>query len=406
MACVAGGAHRARDVSTYSPSDGAIVLAERIRVARASSTPLRIVGAGSWLHAGRPCRATETLDVRALTGEGIVEYQPGDLTLTARAATSLGEIERVTRAEGQWLPLDPHGTPEGTLGATVATASTGPLASAYGAPRDQLLGCEFVTGAGDVVRAGGKVVKNVAGFDLVRLVTGAWGTLGALTEITVRLRARPDVDRTLALETTADDAWRWLRASEYSPIAAELLTPAIARALGVGGGGDASATLLLRLGGNAALMRAATESAGALSGGGGVIREVDATVWNALAASEPRDAAVVRLSTLPSRVGALWERASAIVERVGGYAHATLKRGVVRCVMPSAGPDVDESARLRGIVATLRIDATCIAERLPSSLWAALMPPAATDVLSTRARDAFDPGRILNPGILGEPHSA
>jgi glycolate dehydrogenase FAD-binding subunit len=402
VACVAGRSHHGDDVSAHAPSEGAKALAERVRAARASATPLRIVGAGTWLHAGRPCRATETLDLREVTGAGIVEYQPGDLTLTARAATSLAEIERITRAEGQWLPLDPHGTREGTLGATVATASAGPVASAYGAPRDQLLGCEFVTGAGDVVHAGGKVVKNVAGFDLVRLVTGAWGTLGALTEVTVRLRALPEVDRTLALETTADDAWRWLRASEYSPIAAELLTPAIARALGVGG--ESGATLLLRLGGNAALVRAAAESIGALSGG--ALREVDASVWPALAANEPHDAAVVRLSTLPSRVGALWERASAIVERVGGYAHATLKRGVVRCIIPSAGPDVDENARLRGIITTLRIDATCIAERLPPSLWAALMPPTATDLLSTRARDAFDPDRILNPGILGESLTA
>jgi glycolate oxidase FAD binding subunit len=323
-----------------------------------------------------------------------VEYEAGDLVLTARAGTSLAEIERATAAEGQWLPLDPPGAPEGTLGATVATATAGPLASAFGTPRDQVLGCEFVTGGAEIVRAGGRVVKNVAGFDLVRLVTGAWGTIGALTEITVRLRARPEVDRTLALETRADDAWRWLRASEYSPLAAELLTPAIAQALGFGSG----ATLLLRLGGNAAFVRAASESVAAL----GAPREIDATVWRALSASEPPKAAVVRLSTLPSRIGALWDRASAVVDRVGGYAHATLSRGVVRCVIPSGAEEEEEIARLRGIITTLRIDATCIAERLPPALWPALMPAAASDPLSVRVRAAFDPDHLLNPGILGE----
>src|SRR5919199_245968 len=84
-------------------------------------------------------------------------------------------------------------------GARWRTASYGPLATAFGTPRDAVLGAEFVTGTGAVVRGGGRVVKNVAGFDLVRLVIGAWGTLGVLTEITVRLRARPEIDETVAV---------------------------------------------------------------------------------------------------------------------------------------------------------------------------------------------------------------
>ena len=101
----------------------------------------------------------------------------GDLTLTARAGTTLANIARATAAEGQWLALDPHGSASGTLGATIATASAGPLAHAFGTPRDNVLGIEAVTGTGEIVRAGGRVVKNVAGFDLTRLFTGAWGTL-------------------------------------------------------------------------------------------------------------------------------------------------------------------------------------------------------------------------------------
>jgi FAD/FMN-containing dehydrogenase len=371
-----------------------MAVAERMRAARASAKSLRIVGAGTWLHGGRPSDAAERLELGTLTGGGITEYEPGDLTLTALAATSFAEIERVTHAEGQWLPLDPPGVSGGTLGATVATGSWGPLASAYGTPRDQVLGCELVSGTGDIVRAGGRVVKNVAGFDLVRLMTGAWGTLGALTEITMRLRARPEVDRTLALEARAEDAWGWLRAAPFSPLAAELLSPAIARAMGVG----TNATLLLRIGGNAALVRAAAESAASL----GEAREVDAAVWRALMATEPQEAAVVRLSTLPSRIGALWDRASSVVERVGGHAHATLTRGVVRCMIPTAGAGDEELARLRGLVTTLRIDATCIAERLPASLWPSLMPAAASDPLSVGVRNAFDPDHLLNPGIFGD----
>jgi glycolate oxidase FAD binding subunit len=380
--------------SAHEASAATLAIADRVRSARAARAPLRIAGAGHWLHAGRPCHASERLDLAAHAG--IVEYEPGDLTLTARAGTSLGELARLTRAEGQWLPMDPAGSADGTLGATVATASAGPLASAFGTPRDQVLGCELVTGRGDIVRAGGRVVKNVAGFDLVRLNTGAWGTLGVLTELSVRLRALPEEERTIALPVSASEAWRWLRATEYTPLAAELLSPSLAGALM--GEGAAGTVLLVRLGGNAALVRAAAESAATL----GPARDVSATIWDALAASEAPSAAVVRVGTAPSRAAALWERAAAMVERAGGVAHATLQRGVIRCVLPVHGADEEENARLRGIIGALQHLASSVVERLPSPLWAALVPPAASDALSVRVRTAFDPDRILNPGILGE----
>ncbi|HET7187790.1 MAG TPA: FAD-binding protein [Gemmatimonadaceae bacterium] len=386
------GARGARLVSAHTGSDSARQIAERVRDARANRAPLRIVGRGHWLDAGRPCRAHAVLDLAPHSG--IVEYEPGDLTLTARAGTTLAELQRVTRAEGQWLPLDPGGSPEGTLGATIATASAGPLASSFGTPRDQVLGCELVTGAGDVVQAGGRVVKNVAGFDLVRLNTGAWGTLGVLTEVSVRLRALPALDRTFAVRISAADAWRWLRASEYTPLAAELVSPALSALLGTG----ANAVLLVRFGGNETLVSAAATSLVAL----GEVGEVATSVWDALAASESAGSAVVRLSTAPSRCPALWERASAIVERAHGSAHATLSRGVVRCILPAIGHDDDEMARLRGFIGALQNLGTVIVERLPAALWPSLVAPAAADPLSVGVRNAFDPDRLLNPGILGE----
>lgn len=379
-------------MNRHGVSDTARQVAERMRDARANRAPLRIVGGGHWLDAGRPCRADSSLDLAPHSG--IVEYEPGDLTLTARTGTTLAELARVTRAEGQWLPLDPCGSPEGTLGATIATASAGPLASSYGTPRDQVLGCELVTGTGDVVQAGGRVVKNVAGFDLVRLNTGAWGTLGVITEVSVRLRALPALDRTFAVELSAADAWRWLRTSEYTPLAAELVSPSMSALLGAG----ANAALLVRLGGNETLVSAAAMSLLAL----GDAREIATSVWDALAASEPAGSAVIRLSTAPSRCPALWERAAAIVERAHGLAHAALSRGVVRCILPVSGQDEDEMARLRGIVGALQHLGTAIVERLPASLWPSLVAPAVADLLSIGVRNAFDPDRLLNPGILGE----
>ena len=383
-----------------SPADATDTasIASRIRDARSRSLPLRITAGGTWLDAGQPFVAETALDLRGLSG--VVSYEPGDLTLTARAATSLAEIASVTAAEGQWLTLDPYGTLDGTIGATIATASAGPLASAYGTPRDHLLGCEFVTGAGDVVRAGGRVVKNVAGFDLVRLVTGSWGTLGALTQMTVRLRAKPEVDLTLFVrvaastqEAIASSAWRWTRASDYRPLAAELLSPSLARMLG----GDGDAQLLVRLGGNAAFVRAAADSAASVGEG----REVSVDVWQRLRTAEPASAIVFRASALPASVGGLFARVAALAEAHGGYAHATVTRGIVRGVIPSpADPHVLDEIQLS--LAAIGTAATVIGERMPASLWRSVSRTTDSGALAERIRKSFDPDRVMNPGVLGE----
>lgn len=376
-----------------------MTIADQVRSARSRGAPLRVVSAGNWLDAGRPCAAAERLEIGGEALQGIVLYEPGDLTLTARAATSLAEIERVTAAEGQWLTLDAHGALTGTIGATVATASTGPLASAFGTPRDHVLGCEFVSGTGDVVRAGGRVVKNVAGFDLVRLVTGAWGTLGALTEITVRLRARPEEDVTLAVSVgglsaanVAELAWRWTRESEYKPFAAELLSPSLARRLT----GSPDARLLVRLGGNTSFVRAARSAVAAL----GDAQAVAPNIWGDLALAEPAQAVVFRASALPSSIGTLCSRVTDLAEELGGYAHATLARGVVRCVLPAPRDD-DSMERLRAELSRLATGVTIVGERMPAALWSIMSRPGASDDLAERVRRAFDPDHIMNPGILG-----
>ena len=371
-------------------------IAEQIRDARARTAPLRIVAGGHWLDAGAPCTAHADLDLAGLTG--IVSYEPGDLTLTARAATSLAEIERVTAGEGQWLTLDPYGHADGSIGATIATASAGPLSSAYGTPRDHVLGCEFVTGAGDIVRAGGRVVKNVAGFDLVRLVTGSWGTLGALTEMTVRLRARPEVDRTLFVrvagantEGIASAAWRWTRTSDYRPLAAELLSPSLARSLG-----ESDAQLLVRLGGNAAFVRAAEDSVAAL----GDVREGGADAWQRLRTAEPPDAIVFRASTLPANCGVLFARLAELAESHGGFAHATVARGIVRCVLPASAREhvIGDIGRL---LAAIGSAVTISGERMPATFWSSVSRTTDSQALGERVRRSFDPDRVMNPGVLG-----
>ena len=163
-------------------------IASAIHDAGAARTPLRIVGRGTWLGAGAPVAAETTL---SLVGDaGIVAYAPDDLTVTVRAGTTLRELADALARRDQWVALDPDGGLDGTIGATVATCSYGPAAALFGTARDQVLGMTVVLGTGDIARPGGRVVKNVAGFDLTRVMIGAWGTLGVITEVTLRVRSR------------------------------------------------------------------------------------------------------------------------------------------------------------------------------------------------------------------------
>ncbi|MBY0490071.1 MAG: FAD-binding protein [Gemmatimonadaceae bacterium] len=172
--------------------ENAAALADIVRHAAAHDTPLRLAGSGTWQHAGGPFVSDSPVSLAAL--RGVIAYEPGDLVITVGAGTTLSDLDAATRPHGQMLAVHPYGSPHGTIGACVATASPAPLALGDLATRDLVLGLDVVTGTGEVTRVGGRVVKNVAGFDLVRLHIGAWGTLGAITEVTLRLHAIPQVD--------------------------------------------------------------------------------------------------------------------------------------------------------------------------------------------------------------------
>jgi glycolate oxidase FAD binding subunit len=394
------------ETATGRPAAGIAGVVESVRDAQARRAPVRIVGAGRWLDAGRPVRAESLLSVAALAD--IVEYVPGDLTLTAGAGTTLGEIVRATAAHGQWLTLDPFGDDEGTLGATVATGSYGPLATGFGTPRDVVLGVEFVTGAGGVVRGGGRVVKNVAGFDLTRLVTGAWGTLGVLTEVTVRLRARPEVDDTVVIsigstpQQIAELASR-LRSLPFAPYAAEVLNAALAAALGL----EARACLLVRVGGTDDAVRAHRAALSTF----GEMRDVTGPVWPTLRAVEPAGSACLRLSRLPSRFADTWAEATRLADQFpDALVHGTPLRGVVRCIVPdlSTARDGGRGHARIGVrerlarALTAAFDGTRIFERMPDAIWRSFAPTAVPDRLSQGIKAAYDPLCLLNPGILGD----
>jgi glycolate oxidase FAD binding subunit len=366
--------------------DSAGAVRECIHDAIESRTALRIRGAGTWHDCGAPVAAERTLSLASLSG--VVAYVPGDLTITARAGTTLAELSHVTAAHGQWLGLDPAGDRHGTIGATIATASSGPLSHAIGTPRDLMLGLEAVTGYGDIVRPGGRVVKNVAGFDLVRLFTGSFGTLGAITEVSLRLRALPTHDLTMSLALTDPKALPALsaamRRNTLSLLACEWIDGATAKRIGVSDGDDA---LLVRLGGNDTFVRGQRAQLRSI----GPFSECAATVWGALTQLDRDATSVVRFSgavtSLPATLARI--RTAIAVSGASVAMHARLGRGIIRVIANGDTP------ALRHALAAASADESRIVERLPAAWWADEHDPF-DNALSKGVRDAFDPYRLCN----------
>jgi glycolate oxidase FAD binding subunit len=172
-----------------------------------ATRPLEPVGGGSKRAVGRPV-AADVLDLGALAG--IVAYEPAELVLTARAATPLAVIEAELAASAQRLAFEPPdfvtllGTDRSpTVGGVLAANLAGSRRVSAGAARDHFIGCRAVTGRGEPFKAGGRVVKNVTGYDLPKLLAGSWGTLAVLTEVTIRVVPSPELDRTLVVASTS-----------------------------------------------------------------------------------------------------------------------------------------------------------------------------------------------------------
>lgn len=186
-------------------------LQERIRAAAEDRAPLRIRGGGTKdFYGGMP--VGDILDTQVYAG--IVQYDPTELVITARAGTSLAAVESAMRARGQMLAFEPPHFSEGsTLGGVVASGLSGPRRPYAGAVRDLVLGVRVIDGTGQDLSFGGRVMKNVAGFDVARLMTGALGTLGLITEVSLKCLPLPKAEATLGFECSADEAIR--RANEW-----------------------------------------------------------------------------------------------------------------------------------------------------------------------------------------------
>jgi glycolate oxidase FAD binding subunit len=194
-------------VTTFAPRTAAEV-ADAVRWAMAEGEALETIAGGTRRALGRPVDAPHVLDVSGLGG--VVSYEPEELVLTARPATPLAEIEALLASRKQHLAFEPPcisglsektgGTGKGTLGGVVAVGFSGPRRPKAGAVRDHVLGIAAVSGRGESFIGGGKVVKNVTGYDIPKLMTGSHGTLAVLTEITIKVLPAPEETRTLLVQ--------------------------------------------------------------------------------------------------------------------------------------------------------------------------------------------------------------
>jgi glycolate oxidase FAD binding subunit len=373
----------ASEPSVLRPRD-AVDLAEAIA---GHPRALEPIGGGSKRSVGRPVDA-DVLDLAGLAG--IVDYAGAELVLTARAATPLAEIERLLDAEGQRLAFEPPdfavllgSSQRPTLGGVIAANLSGSRRLAAGAARDHFLGFEAVSGRGELFRAGGRVVKNVTGYDLPKLLAGSWGTLAVMSEITVRVAPRPITERTLIVPDSSPEQ------------AVATMTAALGAALDVSAAAfDPWRGTALRLEGFPASVAARETGLAALVGA--VPAELLADdeslrFWHGIGAGDafadwpvvwrvsvpPAQAPAVLASLRPERYlldwggGLIWAAYAAVdAARVRGAirdGHATLLKA-----------PADSRAR------------TCIQQS----------PTAAIGTFAARLKRAFDPHDRLNPGRM------
>ena len=325
-----------------------------VRAAVKAGFRLLPAGNGSWLGGGGWGRQADAI-VSTARIDGVVHYEPADLTLTAGAGLGMADLGEVVGRSGQWLPVDAPGCGRGTLGAAVACGVSGPLEGRYGGVRDNVLGIEVVTGNGRILRIGGRVVKNVAGYDMVRLFTGSRGSLGVITRVSVRLFPRPAADATVCFRGGQRGLVEMARAvcTAGFPVAAvEISGGGESRSVGVGesrsvgesagqsraagvpdGGAGGGTVLAVRLlGGEEEVAEARARTVATvgrapdevLAGGESAAFHEGRTRW------EDGSPLVARLAALPDRLGDVMACAGMVAGVVGGEVAADAMRGLVR----------------------------------------------------------------------------
>jgi glycolate oxidase FAD binding subunit len=374
-------------------------------LAEASKGRRAVIPHGAGIHVALgnpPARYDIALDLAPFAG--VIEYEPDDLTIAVRAGTPLAEVQSLLAERRLFLPLDPPGADRCTVGGMLATALTGPLRHGYGTARDWVIGMRVVLADGTLAKSGGRVVKNVTGYDMHKLHIGALGTLGVITEVTFKLAPLPRVERTLGIAAPTATAVCALAAAAQRGglplMAAEALAPPAANALA----GLHGWALVLRVaGGPNAVERAVREVHGlADRSDATTAHDIDVATFDAgwRAAFRP-DGLAVRISVRPSHVGRVLEAVDRRLAGHGAQVAATVSAGVVRVVAASA-----DEATAPHLLATLRdvtahAGATIVIDAAPRGAKAGIDvfgEPRQDWEIMRRLKDEFDPVRILAPG--------
>jgi glycolate oxidase FAD binding subunit len=211
-------------------------LAELVTIANRSKSPLIVAGNSSKIDWGGMIQDAQSI-VSTQKLDRLIAHAVGDLTITVEAGMKFAKLQEILATAGQFLPLDPAYPNTSTIGGIIATAATGSLRHRYGGVRDLLLGISFVRADGKIAKAGGRVVKNVAGYDMMKLFTGSYGTLGILTEVTLRVYPLPANSGTVILTGAVAglrNAAKILLASTLTPIAVDVLSTAFSQHLELG----------------------------------------------------------------------------------------------------------------------------------------------------------------------------
>ncbi|MGP0091517.1 MAG: glycolate oxidase subunit GlcE [Xanthobacteraceae bacterium] len=388
-----------------------------VRWALAQGKALEVIGAGSKRRIGRPSQTDLTLDLSALSG--VTLYEPEELVLSARAGTPLTEIEALTAAKGQELAFEPMdygpllGGPAGagTIGGVLAANLSGPRRIKAGAARDHFLGVRAVSGRGEWFKSGGRVVKNVTGYDLCKLLAGSWGTLAAMTEVTIKTLPKASGEETvLVLGLEATTAVAAMATAMCSPCdvsgAAHLPANVAARVTVVAAAG--TAVTALRLEGVAPSVAHRKHMLQALLKSYGALEELsDAAshaLWLAVRDATPFAAARLgsehplwRLSTTPTQGAVVGATIAAESDAELLYDWAG---GLIWAALPAQ--DDAGACLVRRAVAASGGHATLI--RAPLSVRASLdvFEPqhAALAGLTKRVKESFDPAGVLNRGRM------
>ncbi len=213
--------------------DDVVTLAKIIKKAAQEKWQIIPCGSGSKLGWGKLSECGQLL-VSTQNCDRVIDHAIDDLTITVEAGIKLADLQTKLYKTNQFLPIDPHFSEQATIGGIIATADTGSLRQRYGGIRDLVLGISFIRGDGEIAKAGGRVVKNVAGYDLMKLLIGSYGTLGIITQVTLRTYPIPKDSQTLVLsgnKDNIDQAIQLLKKSSLTPSSLDLINESIAKDL-------------------------------------------------------------------------------------------------------------------------------------------------------------------------------